>query len=832
MRVRRALLLPKQLYEYYRSYHAYGHPRLQYMGMVGFLIFAGFYFLRFTRPDPQPLGDLFLRLPAIVLMLLLALKQYWPEKLQRFYIPVSYLALLYCLPFFTVFTGLDRNGGIPALSNSFIMLCFLVLLTDWRNTLVMLLVGSGLAIAVYVMTDPNPRVPMDMVAQLPAYLVIAAGANLFKMSTEQIDRERSARASAVAGSIAHEMRHPLSQLKYSLESMQRALPLPGASQPRALGSFEVDALYRHMAHGEVAVRRGLQVIAMTLDEVNSKALDTAGFVHLSAADATHVAVQEYGYDTEEARGRVSVQVTEDFSFRGDETAYLFVLFNLIKNALHYLPTQPGIHVTITVGQRQVKVRDNGPGIAPEARADLFEPFRSVGKWSGTGLGLAYCRRVLRALGGEISCESTLGEFTEFTLHFPPAGEGEEELDRLAVVERARVAFRGKRLLLVDDDDTARSTTRQKLRRLGAAVDEAPDGQSALQLLAQEPYDLVLIDLEMPVPGGYALAEGIRQGKAPANRHVTIVACTSEPPHVAGVKVRKAGMDGFVAKPCAELPLMRALLQASEGQAAGARRDWASLAGRKVLLADDGAWNRKTLAAYLRYVGVEVVEAEHGHAALAQYGLRKDWDAIVLDINMPGMNGLEVARAIRNSGSAARNVPIVALTAHAGEATVQAAWDVGMNEFITKPVDAELLYEMLRRLVGAPPATAPTRTVRGASAGGSLLDAKRLDGHRQVGMLDNLLSEYVPEMNRLIERLELSVARGEMEESLEILHSLLGMSGEAGAAALHQLVRHFYVPMAEERRWPPTPGWVGQIRTVAAGTSQALRTYGASHPQLR
>jgi len=399
-----------RLFAHYRDYHAYGPPRLKYMGYLGVVSLLVFYFIRFTRPNAQLFDDILLRGSAILMLALLALKDHWPQKFKRHYIAYSYFAVLYCLPCFTTLVALQRGGGVPAISNAFITLCFLVLLTDWRNTLVMLFTGVAMAAGIYMATTPNPRIPMDLVAQLPAFILIVIGGNLFKFSTEQIDAERKLRATqALAGSIAHEMRHPLSQLKHSLHNIQQALPAPGAAaQPQTLGGREVDALYRHLAESEIAVNRGLQVIAMTLDEVNAKPLDTAGFAHLSAAEATRKAVQEYSYEDDDARRSVQVDVVEDFSFRGDETAYLFVLFNLIKNALYYRAQYPGVRLTITVQPHQVRVRDTGPGIAPEVLPGLFEPFRSMGKSGGTGLGLAYCQRVMRAFGGSIECASVPG----------------------------------------------------------------------------------------------------------------------------------------------------------------------------------------------------------------------------------------------------------------------------------------------------------------------------------------------------------------------------------------------------------------------------------------
>jgi two-component system, CAI-1 autoinducer sensor kinase/phosphatase CqsS len=652
----------KRLYGHYRDYHEYGPPRLKYIGYVGLISLLGLYLVRFTRPSPQLFDDLLPRAVGVVLLLLLILRDRWPERLKRYYIGYSYATMVYCLPFFTVLVALQRGGGMPSVSNAFIVLCFLVLLTDWRNTLVMLAIGTGLASLVYVLTTPDPQVPMDMVAQLPAYAMIVIGGNLFKFSTEQIDTERKLRATqALAGSIAHEMRHPLAQLKHSLEGIQELLPAPG-SGPSALDPPEVQGLYRHLAHGEQAVKRGLQVISMTLDEVSARPIDTSSFRYLSAAEVVQQAVEEYGYDTDEARDKVEVQVVNDFTFRGDETAYLFVLFNLIKNALYYLKPYPQTRVTITVGGQEVKLRDNGPGIAPDVLPTLFEPFRSVGKSGGTGLGLAYCQRVMRAFGGQISCASVAGEFTEFSMRFPAIAAEEREQHRIAAIGQARTVLAGKRVLIVEDDPVQRIATRQKLGPLALTteLDEAADGQGALDLLARRAYDIVLLDLRMPGLDGYAVAERIRREPGPSGS-VRIVAYTSEPAHLARAKALKCGIDGFVSKPCAQLPLLAALQQAVQQHASTSKGIAGRLAGRRILLADDSAFNRKAIAAYLRNAAAIVIEVEHGQAVLEQMHAQDGIDAVVVDLHMPGMDGLETAREIRSSGERWSSVPVIALT---------------------------------------------------------------------------------------------------------------------------------------------------------------------------
>jgi two-component system, CAI-1 autoinducer sensor kinase/phosphatase CqsS len=678
---------------------------------------------------------------------------------------------------------------------------------------------------------------MDLLAQIPAYLIVLVGGGAFKLSEKQIDSEKSRLTNALAGSIAHEMRNPLGQLKYSLEGMQRALPAPTESvTAKALGPQQIDDLYRCLAQGEMAVKRGLQVIAMTLDEVSAKPMDAATLACLSAGELATKALHEYGWENEAERERVSVHVIEDFSFRGDETAYLFVLFNLMKNALYYLALYPDARITITVERPCVRVRDTGPGMSADQVARAFQPFASAGKTGGTGLGLAYCQRVMRALGGTIGCESVPGQYTQFTMGFPPLGAQEIENFRVDVLRRGAAAFGGKRLLIVDDDAALRMVTRHKLQPLNATIDEAADGQSALEMLARQRYDLVLLDLNMPVQDGYMVAEKIRRGHVPGSAGMRIVAHTSEPALLASVKIRRAGMEGLVTKPSTQLSLVQALLDALAHPVAAASAESALPAGFSVLLADDNAFNRKAVGAYLKHAGARVIEAAHGQAVIDHLLANGRCDAILMDINMPGMDGLQAARAIRASRKAWAGIPIIALTAYSDTTTVQAAAAAGMNDFITKPVEAALLYQKLRAVAAvrdgeaaagafAPPSPAPAGPVQG-----DLLDMKRLESYTRIGMLGELLTDYLPEIGRLVERLERTCEQSAFEEALDVLHSLVGMSGEAGAAALHQYARAVYVPMVEEHRWPSADGWLGRIKMLAAQTEQALRAYGAAQPQ--
>lgn len=821
------------LWRSYKEYYSHGQPILKYAYIVSAISNPVFYGLQMLRTT-HPYDSLVMRATATLMCVVMALRSFWPQNLQRFYLPCSYFVTFFCLPFFYIFVSLKNNGGVVSVANTYMMVFFLILLTDWRNTVAMLLAGAGSATVCYLLTTPAPGLPVDYLGRLPVLVVVIIGGSLFKFTQKQIQAESVDAVTALAGSIAHEMRNPLGRIKHSLETMQSMLPLPSAGAGRqTLGAAQLDDLFRHLAQGEMAVKRGLQVIAMTLDEVSSKPLDTAGFSFLSAAEVTEKAVEEYGHETEEARSKVRVVVIEDFHFRGDETAYLFMLFNLMKNALYYLPLNPSTTVTLIVERYQVRVRDTGPGIAPELLPNLFEPFRSVGKSGGTGLGLAYCKRVMQSFGGEISCESVLGQYTQWTMRFPPIDPHDSEALQSAMLAKALEAFEGRRILVVDDDAALRATMHHKLQPLKAQIDDAADGQRALEVLARQRYDLVLLDLNMPVMDGYAVAEKIRQDRNNLNHATCIVAYSSEPAHVARVKTQKAGVDGFISKPCPQLPLIQAMLQAYRQPASRLRPEAAMLTGRTILIADDSPYNRKAVAAYLKQAGVHVVEVGHGRAALVQLESLGQCDALLLDINMPGMNGLETAAAIRQGSSPWRRIPIIALTANSDQATVDAAFAAGMNDFITKPVEVGLLYETLRRHVdfGKRLVRPQNIEIPKGLPEQPLLNLERLESYERIGMLEELLNDYLPEIARLIDRLERAVLRHDLHESLEALHSLVGMSGEAGAMALYKLARAVYEPMREDKQLPTDDEWMGELKALAGQTDQALRAYGAGRSQV-
>ena len=212
---------------------------------------------------------------------------------------------------------------------------------------------------------------------------------------------------SLAGSIAHEMRNPLSQIHGAIHLLKNN----NSSNHEEFHTYYEDVID--------VINSSHQIIDITMDAINEKPIDKLNFQLVSALDICHEAVSSYAYKDAELRNKVSV-VGSDFQILVDPVLVKYILYNLIGNALYYVQHMPQAEIVIStfLATRQIQVRDTGPGIAPENLPKLFDSFYTSGKSGGTGLGLAYCKRTMQALDGDIYCQSELGKHTAFMLSFP------------------------------------------------------------------------------------------------------------------------------------------------------------------------------------------------------------------------------------------------------------------------------------------------------------------------------------------------------------------------------------------------------------------------------
>jgi two-component system, CAI-1 autoinducer sensor kinase/phosphatase CqsS len=581
---------------------------------------------------------------------------------------------------------------------------------------------------------------------------------------------------------------------------------------------------------------------MALDEVRARPLRSDNFSYASAAAITRKALEEYGFANRKERSRVRLVLIEDFTFKVDETAYLFTLFNLIRNALHQMAAHPEATLTLTVDRQKVIVHDTGPGIAPELMSHLFEPFRTQGDSAGTGLGLAYCQRAMRSFGGTIGCRSEPGKYTQFTLEFPAVAENEITAYRQQVLARAAHHFGGKRILVVDDDASRRERVGRALSDVNAQVAEAGGGEAALALLREASYDAVLMDVDMAGLDGYAVTEKLRAERDTPNRNVLVAGYTAEPNSLTRVLARSAGMDDMIGKSAGVVELINALQTLMEnGDRHHRSPKFGGFAGKTILVADDDTYSRMVAKSYLERCGATVVEAENGQGVLARLQAGGTIDAVVLDMNMPGMGGLETAIWLRERADVFGRMPIVAMTGYSDMEAVRSCLAAGMNEVMVKPVRVGALYACLARqfaLAQAAQASLASLTsdreglaATSAARGGvpvpdgpeDLLDEAQLEELASLDMLDQSFVNGIGQIRGLLAQLPGHVRLRDRQAAQAALHRLLGVSGNIGARALHAYVRQIY-PLVLEGQWPAQADWPERLAALGTRSADALQRY--------
>lgn len=791
---------------------------MQWGGLLALLAHP-FYYLVWTVLLPQPYDNLFLRLCAAVFGIPLIFCQYWPQRLQRYLLVYWHVFLIFVLPFICSFLAIKNDFSTMWMMTEVMVIFVMSLCIDSPLLLLCdVLLGVMLATITAVCSTPEPIVLSHTeeanIALLP---IVMACSMVFSYSKRlsNLHIEKNKVLQGLAGSIAHEMRNPLSQIKSSLDGIERNLPEPG----RAGSIIELprlNSLYEYVNMGASAIKRGLQVIAMILDEVKDKPIDPQTFVYLHAAQTTQKAIAEYGYETEGERHKIALEVKRNFVLKGDETLYLFVMFNLLKNALYYFKVTPQAKITITIDQPRVIVRDTGPGIPRERMQHLFDAFQTSGKQGGTGLGLAYCKRVMQSFGGDIRCHSVVGEYTEFILDFPEVSAQTWQHYQNSVIARIRPLLVGKRVLVVDDDETIRSATQVILGDFGIQVDQAENGRTALSQLARFHYDLIILDLNMPVLDGYATAEKIRAGTISGYAQIPIVAYTTEVAYMAQVKTQKIGVNAFVSKPCEPLVLLQALEQAllQTFPPTHKQTPHSLLKDRTILIADDSDTNRELLKSTFLEFGMHTLEAAHGTAALELLNTHPDCDAILLDMHMPGLDGIETTRLIRSKDHAYRAIPIIMMTGDTDEKTMNLAFSAGIDDFIIKPIKTNSLLEKLAALHVSKTSTQSI----------NLFDLARLDLFKQKGIFKSGTdNSFVRQTHEWLVTLEQSVHSNDMKMVQDALHFLKGSSYTIGAHAFADLVQ-YYEKQTNKGQLPEEKDWLDNIKTLHAQTLSALQAH--------
>jgi PAS domain S-box-containing protein len=404
---------------------------------------------------------------------------------------------------------------------------------------------------------------------------------------------------------------------------------------------------------------------------------------------------------------------------GDPHRLCQIVVNLLGNAIKF--TERGeVVLRVEVQSRSERevclhfaVSDTGIGIAPDQQQKLFKAFSQADtsttrKYGGTGLGLAISARLIQMMGGEVWLESEVGRGStfHFTARFAPA---RGPVERPGRPEPTRV--HGLRVLVVDDNATNRRILEEMLTNWGMHATVVEGGRQALAALerargAGRPFALVLLDAMMPEMDGFTLAERIRKDPEAVGPTLMMLSSANRREDVA--RCRELGVDTYLTKPIRQSTLLDAIMTALgssasiEDHAPAAGPPVARHGGRtlRLLLAEDNAVNQRLAVSLLEKRGHQVVVVGNGHEALAVLHDRP-FDAVLMDVQMPEMDGFEATAAIRARESATgAHTPIVAMTAHALKGDRERCLAAGMDAYVSKPLRPQELFDVLGGLLPA------------------------------------------------------------------------------------------------------------------------------------
>ncbi|NRF68822.1 response regulator [Aquincola sp. S2] len=515
---------------------------------------------------------------------------------------------------------------------------------------------------------------------------------------------------------------------------------------------------------------------------------------------------------------------------GDPTRLRQVLVNLGSNAIKF--TDRG-EITVGIALERVDadqvllhgwVRDTGVGLDADEQARLFQPFvqadsSTTRRFGGTGLGLAICRQLVEKMGGRIWVDSEPGQGATF--HFTA---------RFGRVEAAPLAQRiavlgGRHALVADDNDAAREVLGRMLEGLGVQVERVPGGTEALQRVNAEPqrYQWILLDWKMPGLDGVECARQIlalHPDKAACILLVTAFNRDDAARASAGLS-----LAGVLQKPVTPSNLFDCLVQAQPGTARrlplrtrGARLPAAidgaaqraadaapDLQGARVLLVEDHPLNQELACELLRRAGLEVIVAENGQEALDRLDDQGPFEAVLMDCQMPVMDGYSATRALR-ADPRWRTLPVIAMTASALAEDRERAFASGMNAHISKPINVQVLLQTLGQWVGRragdnggmpPPAAPPAPTWPPPPQPGAPIDT--IDGFERCianeALYRRLLDGFREAKRGFAEHARTALAEGRPDELKRRAHDLRGLAATIGARGLAADAQQLHAALA-------------------------------------
>ncbi|MFH1983371.1 MAG: response regulator [Pseudomonadota bacterium] len=660
----------------------------------------------------------------------------------------------------------------------------------------------------------------DVQGQLAGLIVIHRDITLRKKAEEALKKRESAEAATRAKSeflanMSHEIRTPMNAIMGLTELMLRT----------------------ELTEKQKEYLRKVQISSRSLLGIINDILD------FSKIESGRLEIEYTDFNLEEVLENLSSMISLKAQEKGLEVLFSIdrhvpvnlvgdplrlgqVLINLTGNAVKF--TESGeivVSVKLAPGRASegsslvtlsFTVRDTGIGLTPEQIERLFQPFTQADgsttrKYGGTGLGLAISKHLTELMGGGISVASKPGEGSTFTFT-ARFGTRTPETEKSLV---APLECTGMRVLVVDDNATSREILSETLAAFSFDVTQAASGQEALMELdsadRDNPYELVLMDWKMPGMDGI---EAARQIKASRNLKSVpaVLMVTAYGREEIIQQAEKVGLDAFLVKPVNQSVLFDTIMDTLGRPTVGAPRPLVQkkakaqslrhIEGARILLVEDNEINQQVAMELLHQEGLAVTPADNGQVALdllAAADPEQQFDAVLMDLQMPEMDGFEATRRIREDPRFC-NLPVIAMTAHAMGGQREKCLAGGMDDFITKPVDPDELHAALDRWIkpgikkralaeiagddAEKPLTGGFEALPGALPGFDIeFGLRRVGGNR--ALFSKLVHDFCTKYADVVTEIKTALQAGNREQVTRIAHAIKGVAGNLGALELYR-----------------------------------------------
>ncbi|MEZ8202625.1 response regulator [Vibrio splendidus] len=674
-----------------RKVYQYAEPNLTLVGWMGFVGFP-IYYIVWEFLFPQPYENLMLRLFCSVLFFGIIYRNRVPFEWRK-YLPAYYqVAVTICLPGFFFYMLLMNNwSNVWVMSFMSAIFLHILLVHVTRVMFAQTFAGIGMAtLCAWVAQGFYLELTMDW-THVPIFLFIYLFGNLFYFRNQMEHENKVSLAKSFGAGIAHEMRNPLSGLLTSIDVMQSILPNPKSGDHKgqyALSNEEVIQLREVGDEAMEIIHSGNETIDLLLTSIDENRVSRSTFKKHSAQAVIEGAIDSFNYKRSADKSAISLDVQSNFDFLGSDTLLKYVMYNLFKNAFHHRsPEDFHIHVTMCSDEvaNQIMVTDNGSGISNDVIRRIFQDFYTTGQSGNYGLGLPFCQKVMRSFGGEIKCQSEVDQWTQFTMTFP-------SLSSHSVKEIKNELTKLKTVLMVSDQKVLTNKMTEVARFMGFELTVLDVASALKNKEYQFEFDLIFVDMESLDLRASCLD---RIESLLSFTEARIIYLYEHHPikRVRNLAFEPIWVETQVWLLNTKATIERLLFDSNYVMPSVSVKPLEATNKRTIMVVDDNESLRRFTAMLLEKQGFDVVQKEDGQQALDALD-SDDIDLILMDIEMPIMDGVEASRRIRSANKAYSSVPIIAHTGDSSPVTLEKMESSGMSDFIVKPADKNRLFDKI------------------------------------------------------------------------------------------------------------------------------------------